>query len=88
MAKVKSLSNTQWEAQHDAQTLMEADEILKDKTRTTKAKGAAKTLAKEKKADLVSLQKVIKQKPIKQYERKGLKVPNKRYTKLKHNKKR
>ena len=61
----EAISDSKWRAQGDARTLMEADEILKDKPRMTRAKSAAKVLAKEKKADLVSLQKIIKKKPVK-----------------------
>lgn len=65
MAQVKQLTNAQYEAQGDARTLMEADEIMKNKPRMIKAKSAAKTLVKEKQSEVKSLEKVIKRKPIK-----------------------
>lgn len=63
MAQVKPLSDAQWKAQHDAQVLMEADEILKNKPRMGKAKSAAKILVRDKKSEVRSLEKVIKKKP-------------------------
>ena len=82
MAQAKPLTDAQWRAQHDAQVLMEADEILKNKPRMVKAKGAAKVLVKDKKSEVRSLEKVIKKKSmntsIKPYKRKGSTVPTKR----------
>lgn len=62
MAQAKKLTEAQWKARADAQVLMEADEIMKSKPRTIKAKTAAKLLVQEKKSEVASLQKVVSKK--------------------------
>ena len=51
-------SDQKWQAECDARTLADADEIKKDTPRLDKAKTAAQKLAEKKQVELASMKKV------------------------------
>lgn len=55
----RNLSDKQYEARDYARTLMDADQILDNKSKLAKAKKAAKLMFKEKKEELASLQQLL-----------------------------
>lgn len=59
---MKMPTKVDWEAQEDADALVRAEEINRDKRRLGRAKTAAKVLANKKTKELNSLKKVIKRK--------------------------
>ena len=63
MARIAEKTQAQFEAEHDARTMMEAEAVTSDKARLGKARVAARRLLKEEKARLKGLEKVAKVPP-------------------------